>query len=223
MRPLALGSEADIQIGADVHAIGHPTGQAWTYTKGLISQYRKDYEWKAASGSHRAAVIQTQTPINPGNSGGPLLSDDGRLIGINTFKGGGEGLNFAVALVDVEKFLTEGRAASAQIQPPACQPKQIFEGRNQQNTGDLIQYDTNCDGKADASVLKPDDQSKPILALIDSNFDNKIDIYVRDRDRDGRWDISFHDVDHDGKMDLVGYHPDGKLKPSRFEKYAKAD
>ena len=57
---------SEAQVGADVHAIGHPQGQTWTYTKGLISQVRPDYQW----GPHKADVIQTQTPINPGNSGG---------------------------------------------------------------------------------------------------------------------------------------------------------
>ena len=33
---------------------------------------------------HRANVIQTQTPINPGNSGGPLISDEGKVVGINS-------------------------------------------------------------------------------------------------------------------------------------------
>ena len=28
---MPLGSEKEIEIGADVHAIGHPTGEAWTY------------------------------------------------------------------------------------------------------------------------------------------------------------------------------------------------
>jgi hypothetical protein len=37
--------------------------------------------------------------------------------------------------------------------------------------------------------------------------------------RDGKWDISFHDVDFDGIIDLVGYHPDGKITPSRYESY----
>jgi hypothetical protein len=45
------------------------------------------------------------------------------------------------------------------------------------------------------------------VALIDSNFDGKIDIVVDDINRDGKWDISFHDVDFDGIIDLVGYHP----------------
>jgi hypothetical protein len=56
-------------------------------------------------------------------------------------------------------------------------------------------------------------------ALIDSNFDGNVDIVVYDTDRDGRWDISFHDVDFDGTIDLVGYHPDGKITPSRYETY----
>lgn len=80
----------------------------------------------------------------------------------------------------------------------------------------LVQFDTNCDGKADYSFVTPDDASKPISAQIDSNFDGKTDISVEDRDRNGTWDISFHDVDFDGKIDLVGYHADGKLAPTRF-------
>jgi hypothetical protein len=218
IRPIVLGSESDIQVGADVHAIGHPTGEAWTYTKGFISQYRKNYEWKTEEGLHKAGVIQTQTPINPGNSGGPLISDDAKLVGVNAFKAPGEALNFAVSIVDVQKFL------SGNLPPPvkkvaACQPKQLYDGRDSLNSARLVQYDTNCDGKADYSFVTPDDMSKPISAHIDSNYDGRTDISVEDRKRNGHWDISFHDVDFDGKIDLVGYHADGKITPTRFEKY----
>ena len=79
--PLRLGDVSDISIGADVHAIGHPTGEEWTYTTGMISQYRIGYEWTIENIKHKADIIQTQTPINPGNSGGPLISDSGTLIG----------------------------------------------------------------------------------------------------------------------------------------------
>ena len=91
----------------DVHAIGHPTGEAWTYTTGVISQYRQAYEWQVEDDpiKHRADIIQTQTPINPGSSGGPLFGDSSSLIGVNSFKAGGEGLNFAVSVDEVRKFL----------------------------------------------------------------------------------------------------------------------
>ena len=88
LKALELGNPDEIEIGADVHAIGHPNGQAWTYTKGLISQVRNNFEWKGQDEkiNHRADVIQTQTPISPGNSGGPLLGDSGKIIGVNSFK-----------------------------------------------------------------------------------------------------------------------------------------
>ena len=67
-----FGAMNEVQVGADVHAIGHPAGQTWTYTKGIVSQIRSDYEWQPGPAEkHVADVIQTQTPINPGNSGGP--------------------------------------------------------------------------------------------------------------------------------------------------------
>jgi S1-C subfamily serine protease len=81
-------------VGTKPGGIGHPNGENWTYTKGIVSSVRPDYEWL----THRATVIQTQTPINPGNSGGPLLSDDGKIVGVNSFGDkGAEGLNFAIA------------------------------------------------------------------------------------------------------------------------------
>jgi len=104
---LRLGNIADLAVGQDVHAIGHPQGEVWTYTKGIISQIRDNYEWPGDNGiTHRAKVIQTQTPINPGNSGGPLLDTPGRLIGINSFfRKGSEGLNYAIAVDELQKFI----------------------------------------------------------------------------------------------------------------------
>lgn len=226
LRPIAFASESDIQVGADVHAIGHPIGQIWTYTKGIISQYRRDYEWQTEKNgvAHKANVIQTQTPISPGNSGGPLLTDDGKLLGVNSFQNTkGENLNYAVSIIDVQRFLAESGtpapALAKATRPANCQIVKMYEGRERKNTARLEQYDTDCDGKADFSIIVPDDQNLPVLALIDTNHDDKPDIRVESRKRDGRWDISFHDVDYDGKTDLVGYHGDGKITPTRYVTY----
>ena len=221
---IALGTMKDVAVGADVHAIGHPSGQTWSYTKGLISQIRPDFEWQPAGTRHQAEVIQTQTPINPGNSGGPLIDESGRLIGVNSFKGTGELLNFAVSVREVEKFLAaaeggafEPKVAAATSKP--CEGKVMYEGRNQKNDAFIRNVDLDCSGRANATLYVPDDKSKPIVFRIDTNHDGKVDAEIYDVDRDGKWDYSLWDTDFDGKPDLIGYHPDGKLKPSRYEKY----
>lgn len=223
--PIDLGALNEVQVGADVHAIGHPEGQTWTYTKGLISQIRPRYEWQTKlSGKHIADVIQTQTPINPGNSGGPLVGDSGRLIGVNSFKKEGEGLNFAVSVGEVRKFLAEAEGGAfepklASASKNVCEAKVIFEGRASSDDGSIRNVDMNCTGKVNATLFVPDNKGKPIAFRFDRNNDGKVDVWIFDEDRDGKWDRSLWDEDFDGKPDLIGYHPDGEIKPSRFEKY----
>ena len=84
--PIRLGDSSDLAIGTDVRAIGHPKAQTWTYTTGIVSQYRIGFEWTIENIKHKADVIQTQTPISPGNSGGPLIGKSSALIGVNTLQ-----------------------------------------------------------------------------------------------------------------------------------------
>jgi S1-C subfamily serine protease len=222
---IALGRMDEVQVGADVHAIGHPGGQTWTYTKGLISQLRLGYKWESSpTDRHIADVIQTQTPINPGSSGGPLISDAGKLIGVNSFKvDANEGLNFAVAVGEVEKFLAA--AKNGEYEPkvaarPAKPCKEVlYEGRAPDDKGVLRNLDTDCTGKVTASLYVPDDKGEPVVLSLDKNGDGEADAWIFDEDRDGKWDFSLWDVDFDGKPDLVGFHPDGTLTPTRYETY----
>jgi S1-C subfamily serine protease len=224
--PVRLGDGSDISIGSDVHAIGHPTGEAWTYTKGVISQYRLGYEWEVKDDKfkHHADVIQTQTPINPGNSGGPLVSDSGTLIGVNSFKATGEGLNFAVSVDDVKRFLTRpgnriAKAGSAAPSKAACEPKPISKFRNRENDAIVISYDMFCNGKISGNYIIPDKRSDAILLAVDRNADTKPDVLFFDFKRQKRWNLSFWDENYDGHWTLVGFHDNGSLKPSRFESY----
>ena len=105
LRPLAP-SKNEVRVGDDVHAIGHPLGEDWTYTRGYVSQIRENYNWQGSITEHHVAdVIQSQTPISPGNSGGPLLNDAAELIGINSFgKTEGQNLNYSVSMSTVARL-----------------------------------------------------------------------------------------------------------------------
>ena len=122
---LRTADERSIEVGSSVHAIGHPDGQQWTYTQGVISQVRSDFRWKDNNDlQHSATVIQTQTPINPGSSGGPLLDDKVAVVGVNTFfRAEKQGLNFAISVGEIKRFLEmrdnrEGTTHERKAEPP---------------------------------------------------------------------------------------------------------
>lgn len=229
--PIELGTMADAVVGADVHAIGHPTGEAWTYTMGVISQIRRDYKWTTESNkAHKADVIQTQTPISQGNSGGPLLDADGRLIGVNSFKSQGEALNFAVAVDDVRQFLSAkvGRVAAtaparneASSAGASCEPKRLYAGVDSKKQYERVGIDVDCDGRVDVEFRSPLDTREPLYAVADKNGDGKPDIVYFSDDRGPNWVLSYYDTNFDGNWDLVGHHRRGDTKPQRFEPYAQ--
>jgi hypothetical protein len=225
-KPVELGDVSDLQIGADVHAIGHPKGDLWSYTRGIISQIRRDFSWAGDSIEHRANVIQTQTPINPGNSGGPLLSDDGRMIGVNSFQDPkAQGLNFAVSVLDVRTFLAAPSSTIVSTKTPQqknaerqCAPKTLFEGRNKNNTASIRRISLKCDNIADLVFVLPDDKNEPMMALMDTKRRGKPDVYIFDPTRTANWQVSYWDVDFDDTFPLKGIHANGDIKPVRFEK-----
>jgi S1-C subfamily serine protease len=224
--PIRLGSTEEISVGADVHAIGHPTGETWTYTTGIISQYRMGYNWTndGEDVKHKADIIQTQTPINPGNSGGPLVGDTGNLIGVNSFKATGEALNFAVSVDDVKRFLLRSGSRPAKTvsdqKKADCTPKALTKFRDKDNSETITSYDMFCDGKTSGEYITPDKQTDAVFLRVDRNGDGKADVIFYDLKRVGKWNISFWDEKYNGQWNLVGYHDDGTLKASRFESYA---
>ena len=98
---LQFSDEVDVPAGSEVITIGYALGFSGeaTVTRGIVSAVRYDQQ-------KRAHFIQTDAPINPGNSGGPMLSLDGVVLGINTFKFSGDGLGFAISGRDVLEVLS---------------------------------------------------------------------------------------------------------------------
>jgi hypothetical protein len=231
IEPIAIGDLTDVAVGDDVHAIGHPTGEAWTYTRGVISQIRPAYEWisDGTDVSHKANVIQTQTPINPGNSGGPLITSTGKLAGVNSFKSKGEGLNFAIANDEVRRFINSSgdRLASKRIagkqkaaaKEGECQAKEVYRGNSKDDSTAIVGIDIDCDGKAEIEVRTPYDIRKPITLVVDENKDGKPDTIIFETKRNGKWEFSVRDTNFDGKWDLACEHEEGELMPTRCVPY----
>ena len=70
-----------IMVGLEVYSVGFPLGAPeYTLTRGIVSKENTDGETDWASVD---AVIMHDATINPGNSGGPLVTADGKVVGVN--------------------------------------------------------------------------------------------------------------------------------------------
>jgi S1-C subfamily serine protease len=109
LRPIPLGTSADLQVGQSVLAIGNPFGLDQTLTTGVVSALGREIQ--SATRRRITGVIQTDAAINPGNSGGPLLDSAGRLIGINTAiqstSGSSAGIGFAVPVDTINRIVPQ--------------------------------------------------------------------------------------------------------------------
>jgi len=88
-----------IDDGTRLYAVGTPKDYelSQTVTQGILSARRKLESWN---------FIQTDADINPGNSGGALVTQDGKLVGVNVLKRrNAEGLGFAIPVNEISKYL----------------------------------------------------------------------------------------------------------------------
>jgi len=104
-RPLEMADDRPRQ-GADAIAIGSPLRLEGTITTGTVSGV--DRSLRLPSGPLVPDVIQTDAAINPGNSGGPLLSADGKVLGVNTARASAsDNIGFAVSAAMVDRVAPE--------------------------------------------------------------------------------------------------------------------
>lgn len=133
LHALQLAEIGQVQVAEDIHIIGHPHGNFWSYSTGVVSQIRDGYTWSYHDGSkHVAKVLQLQTAINPGNSGGPVVDDSGNILGLVAMSEEGQNLNYAIAADVIKRFLSTGmqmnpRGAQASVSSPP--PQQFLSGK----------------------------------------------------------------------------------------------
>lgn len=103
-RPVALGKAAALSVGQAVTALGYTGGVGIQNSTGQVVQlHRHD----------GGRVIQSSNFFNSGASGGGLFDDEGRLVGILTFRlRGGEAHYFAAPVEWVAQMLSDTQRGS---------------------------------------------------------------------------------------------------------------
>jgi serine protease Do len=83
----AVADSRGLRVGELVFAVGHPWGQPWVVTAGIVSGLG---EAPVRGGRETAPFIRSDVRLAPGNSGGPLLNARGEVVGINAMIFGGD-------------------------------------------------------------------------------------------------------------------------------------
>jgi len=123
---LSLGTEESLSDLSEVVAFGYPFGTALALDKkeypsisvnvGSITSLRQK-----GGELHR---IQLDAVLNPGNSGGPVLDKQGKVVGVVVSGITGAGVNFAIPVGHLSKFLARPEIA---FEPPSLRFAQIHE------------------------------------------------------------------------------------------------
>jgi len=109
-RSVPLGRSADLRIGQPVVAFGYTGGASMQASGGeVVGLHRHD----------GAAVIQASNHFSSGASGGGLFDDDGRLVGILTFRLRGGPAHYYAAPAEWLQHLLDGREAWQAVAPLA--------------------------------------------------------------------------------------------------------
>lgn len=95
---LPLADERLVNPGSPLVVIGNPTGLEGSITQGIVSAIRNVKSY--------GPVFQISAAISPGSSGSPVLTPDGKVLGVVTFmKLDGQALNFAVSVQSLKALL----------------------------------------------------------------------------------------------------------------------
>lgn len=102
-----IGNSDEVLVGEFVMAIGNPLGMDSSVTCGVVSATNREL---TDTDGKSYVTIQTDAAINSGNSGGALVNAKGEVIGINTLKLSGsgiEGMGFSIPINSTTKIINQ--------------------------------------------------------------------------------------------------------------------
>ena len=160
LTPVEIGDSDSVQVGEFAMAIGNPLDMRNTVTSGIISGVNREIE---DDNGTMYTLIQTDAAINAGNSGGALVNADGKLIGINTLKMSGtgiEGMGFAIPInstLDIsEQLISTGKVKRPYIGISGTDVSETLSEYYNIPVGVYVRS-IQSDGPAKSSDLKPGD------------------------------------------------------------------
>ena len=98
LTPSEFANSDELKVGEFAMAVGNPLGLGTTVTTGSVGAVNRKV---VDDNGQSFTLIQTDAAINSGNSGGALVNSLGQVIGINTLKLSGEGvegIGFAIPI-----------------------------------------------------------------------------------------------------------------------------
>ena len=160
LTPAEIGDSDSVQVGEFAMAIGNPLDMRNTVTSGIISGVNREIE---DDNGTMYTLIQTDAAINAGNSGGALVNADGKLIGINTLKMSGtgiEGMGIAIPInstLDIsEQLISTGKVKRPYIGISGTDVSETLSEYYNIPVGVYVRS-IQSDGPAKSSDLKPGD------------------------------------------------------------------
>jgi len=112
-----IGNSSSVKIGEFVLAVGNPLGMQSSVSSGIVSAINRTVP---ISDGISYTLIQTDAAINAGNSGGALVNSQGQVVGVNTLKLSGagiEGMGFSIPINDTIAIYNELKEKGKVVRP----------------------------------------------------------------------------------------------------------
>ncbi len=133
------------KVGDDVLVIGNPKDFNFSVSNGIISSFRID--------SKLRQVIQTTVPISSGSSGSPLLTMEGKYIGVISYSySNAQNLNFAISASEINNLQPIDKLIYPELDSLPVSSSSKFE--DTKNEAQIVHL-SNCRfGQNDLSIKK---------------------------------------------------------------------